>query len=121
MHTLHPPTRFSSALRFYPKKVVYDRKRIFWRYAKGWLIVDLLAAFPFTFLPGLRHGDAEGNHEVAYLLSLPKMLRVYTLMAMVQENHRVHEGAFMAVRTLLSVVVVSEFFTHMYVCMYVCT
>lgn len=77
------------------------------RYAKNALIVDLLAAFPFIFIPGLGPGSADGNHEIAYLLSLPKMFQVYWLMTMVYENHRVHEGMFLAARTLLSVVVVS--------------
>lgn len=95
-------------LALFRVQVVYDRAAIFWRYAKGWLIVDFLAAFPFTFIPGLGPEDAGGNHEAAYLLSLPKMFRVYSLMAMVQENHRLHEGCFMAVRTLLSVIVVSS-------------
>lgn len=91
-------------------QVVYDRVAIFWRYAKGWLIVDLLAAFPFTFIPGFgsEDGGDDGSHEIAYLLSMPKMFQVYWLMTMAQENHRLHEGAFMAVRTLLSVVVVRD-------------
>lgn len=103
LFTLDPPS--SSSPR--TTKVVYSRTAIFWRYAKSSLIVDLLAAFPFTFIPGLGPGSAEGNHEIAYLLSLPKMFQVYWLMTMVYENHRLHEGTFLAVRTLLSVVVVS--------------
>ncbi|CAN0345807.1 unnamed protein product, partial [Hapterophycus canaliculatus] len=87
--------------------VVYDRVAILCRYAKGWLIIDLLAAFPFTFLPGLGPSDGgeDGSHELAHLLSMPKVFRVYWLMTMTQENHRLHEGVFMAIRTLFSVVV----------------
>ncbi|CAM9965117.1 unnamed protein product, partial [Ectocarpus fasciculatus] len=91
-------------------KVVYSRIAIFQRYAKSSLIVDLLAAFPFTFVPGLGPGSADGNHQIAYLLSLPKMFQVYWLMTMVYENHRLHEGTFLAVRTLLSVVVTAHLF-----------
>ncbi|CBN78925.1 hypothetical protein Esi_0155_0068 [Ectocarpus siliculosus] len=91
-------------------KVVYSRMAICRRYAKHALIVDLLAAFPFTFIPGLGPGSADGNHEIAYLLSLPKMFQVYWLMTMVYENHRLHEGTFLAVRTLLSVVVTAHLF-----------
>lgn len=87
-------------------QVVYQRRRIFKRYAAGWLIVDLLAAFPLTFMPGMGPDDAEGNHEIAYLFSAPKLLRIYGLLGMAQENHRIHEGAFLAARTLLSVIVV---------------
>lgn len=74
---------------------------------KGWLIVDILAAFPFTFMPGWRPEDAEGNHEMAYLFSVPKLLELYGLLTVAQENHRIHDGAFLAARTLLSVIVVS--------------
>lgn len=89
-------------------KVVYNRREIILRYAKGWLIVDFLAAFPFTFLPGLGPDDADGFHEVAYLLSLPKIFRLYELLIVTQENHRIHEGVFLAIRTLISVVIVSR-------------
>ena len=99
-------TDFWYRLLFLPQ-VVYDRRKIFWRYAKGWLIVDMLAAFPSTFVPGLRQQDATGNHEIAYFLSLPKMFQLYGLMNMVQENQRLHEGTFLAISTLLSVIAVS--------------
>lgn len=88
-------------------KVVYNRHDIFWRYAKGWLIVDFLAAFPFTFLPGLGPHDDDAGFHMAYILSLPKILRLHELLTVSQENHRLHEGVFLAIRTLLSVVIVS--------------
>jgi len=77
------------------------------RYAKRWLIVDLLAAFPFTFIPGLGPNDKHGNHEIAYFLTLPKVFQLYELMNVVQEYHKIHQGAFLGLRTLLSVTVVS--------------
>lgn len=89
-------------------QVVYDRRAILCRYAKGWLIVDFLAAFPLTFLPTLGPDDLDGNHEVAYLLSFPKIFQLFGLLILAQENFRLHEGGFLAVRTLISVIVVSR-------------
>lgn len=89
------------------RQVVYDRRAIFQRYLTGWLLVDVLAAFPFTFLPGLGPDDPEGYHELAYLLSAPKILRVYGLLNVAQESYQWHEGSFLALRTLLSVIIVS--------------
>lgn len=88
-------------------QVVYDRRAIFVRYARQWLIVDLLAAFPFTFIPGLGPDDKHGNHEISYFLTLPKVFQLYELMNVVQEYHKIHQGAFLGIRTLLSITVVS--------------
>lgn len=114
MHTvLHAPIVFSPSHPPLPvspptPQVVYDRRKIFWRYAKGWFIIDVCAAFPFTFLPGLGPDAPNGNHEVAYLFTVPKVFRLYGLLSMAQENYRLNEGVFLGVRTLLSVIVVSS-------------
>lgn len=94
-------------IRWFCPQVVYDRRAILYRYLMGWFVVDALAAFPFTFLPGLGPEDNAGNHEIAHLLSAPKILRLYGLLAFAQENYQWHEGGFLAVRTLLSVIIVS--------------
>lgn len=86
--------------------MVYDRRSVFWRCAKGWLIVDILAAFPFTFMPGLGPEDVAGNHEITHLLSFPKGLQMYGLLAVVQENHHLHDGGYLALRTLIAVIMV---------------
>lgn len=110
---------FSSAdVRPPNPQVVYDRREIFWRYAKGWLIVDALAAFPFNFMPGLDANHGGGNHQVAYLFSLPKALQVYGLLATASDNHKMHETIFLAIRTLLSVMVVSAIFVSFLLLMF---
>lgn len=88
-------------------QVVYDRRAIFLRYLMGWFVVDALAAFPFTFLPGLGPHGPDGYHQIAYLVSAPKIVRLYGLLIVAQDIHQFHEGLFLALRTLLSVIIVS--------------
>ena len=56
---------------------VLDGKKIAWHYARTWLVVDLIASIPFTWI---QLDDQAGGEEAAQINKLLRLLRIFKLL-----------------------------------------
>jgi len=66
------------------EEIVVDPKRIAKRYAKTWMIVDVIASIPFDFIFPAEEGGASSANRLGRLARLPRAIRVLRLLRLLR-------------------------------------
>jgi hypothetical protein len=63
-----------------------SRKVIFFRYLRGWLLIDVCASFPVTFfeMMMIRNGEDRKNPDFVRLTRIPRMYRLVRVSRMIK-------------------------------------
>jgi hypothetical protein len=111
--------------------LVTDRKRILYNYAKGWLVLDIVACFPFSFVDSSgndQSSSSSGGNSGSYknflrLMRLPRLYRLFRItriikllklnknsptFAKVQDFFRLKQSAIRLMTVFVSVAVIAH-------------
>ncbi|OMJ65278.1 hypothetical protein SteCoe_38634 [Stentor coeruleus] len=82
---------FFSAYNDNQGNLITDRKQIFLKYAKGWMVIDLITWFPFDLIQ--QTGTTSGGKTFARFLRLPKLYRLlrFSKLLKLMKSHTQNE------------------------------
>ncbi|CAG9313056.1 unnamed protein product [Blepharisma stoltei] len=76
-------------------KLVTSRWRIFLKYLKSWLIIDLVSSIPYSLLPG-SNTDSSGSYNSSMsLLKLPRLYRLFRISRVIKLLKKYKNSEFM--------------------------
>ncbi|CAI2375652.1 unnamed protein product [Moneuplotes crassus] len=101
-------------------------KKIFMNYLKGWLILDLIASFPFQFLDLLGAGTGGGQvNTIRKLARLPRLFRIFRVLRILKLVKIIRKSAFLekltmnpGIMRLITTLIIVSILVHVYACLW---
>lgn len=69
---------------FEGENLIIDRKNIFFRYLKTWMLLDISACIPYSLFSGDSNGQQSGHNNLVKLIRLPRLYRLFKIFRLLK-------------------------------------